>query len=475
MPLTGIVEKRSSTALVNLSCAHYIMLFSKKKKVESSDEIPKVEIKPSDDLSSEDLVKEKIPLNSGKEKTEKTTHTNPMVTIIESTQPSLEVGALAEGPVIVIEKSALYVDLAPVGVGIIYGREFINARDLIKKTTIGDTITAKVVDSENEDGYIELSLKEARQALIWNEAEEAITNKTIIDIPVKDANKGGLILEWQGIDGFLPASQLKSEHYPRVDEGDKEKILDELKRYIGQKFSVTILSAIPKEGKLIFSEKEPERKEKSELVEGYAVGDIIEGEITGIVDFGLFIKVEEGLEGLVHISEMDWGLVEDPRTLFTAGETTQAQIIEIKDGKISLSVKALKKNPWIEASTKYKNGDRVKGVVIKYNKHGALVSVEEGVAGLVHISEFETEEKLKKSLELGKAYKFFITLFEPQEQRMTLSSKKPEKAELSDNPTPSESVEILHNGIKSSDDLLSETLVNEETPPKSVEDEKKTD
>lgn len=452
----GIVEKRSPHSVGESIMYILYMLFSKKKKVESSNEIPQSEVEisksaPSEskeipphevdlsgDLSSDALVKEEIPPNSGKEKTEKTTHANSMVTILESTQPSLEVGALAEGHVIVIEKSALYVDLAPVGVGIIYGREFINARDLIKKTTVGDTITAKVVDSENEDGYVELSLKEARQALIWNEAEEAITNKTIIDISVKDANKGGLILEWQGIDGFLPASQLKSEHYPRVDEGNKEKILDELKRYIGQKFSVTILSALPKEGKLIFSEKEPEQKEKSELVESYAVGDIIEGEITGIVDFGLFIKVEEGLEGLVHISEMDWGLVEDPRTLFTIGETIKAQIIEIKDGKISLSVKALKKNPWIEASTKYKNGDRVKGVVIKYNKHGALVSVEEGVAGLVHISEFETEEKLKKSLELGKAYQFFITLFEPQEQRMTLSSKKPDVESSDEIPPASE-------------------------------------
>lgn len=346
---------------------------------------------------------------------------SPMVKIIEESSVPPRDGDLVEGDVIAIEKNALYVNLSPFNTGIIYGREFINARDLIKKIGIGDTVTAKVVEPENEDGYIELSMKEARQALIWSEAEEAIQNKTAFTLPVKSANKGGLILEWKGIQGFLPASQLKTDHYPRVEDGDKEKIFGELQRLVDEPLTVYILSADPKEGKLIFSEKEHEEAEKAELVEKYSVGDIVEGEVTGIVDFGLFLKVEENLEGLVHISEMDWGLVEDPRTLFKVGEKVRAKVIEVKDGKISLSIKALKGNPWLSAENKYKKGDRVEGVVIKYNKHGALVSLEEGVAGLVHISEFGTVEQLRETLELGKTYPFVITHFEPQEQKMTLS------------------------------------------------------
>ncbi len=352
---------------------------------------------------------------------------NEMTKLTEAARPSLNAGDLAEGTVIAIEKSALYINLKPWGIGIIYGREFMNARDVVKRVNVGDTITAKVVERENKEGYIELSLKEARQALIWSEAEEAIAKKTVMEIIVQDANKGGLILEWQGIQGFLPASQLKAEHYPHVGDGDKDKILDELRKLNGQKLFVTIITANPKEGKLIFSEKEPERKEKTALAGQYTVGDVIEGTITGIVDFGLFIKIAEGLEGLVHISEMDWGLVGDPRSIFKVGETAQAKIIEVKDGKISLSIKALKKNPWTEAARKYKKGDKVKGVVIKYNKHGALVSIEEGVAGLVHISEFENEQALKAALELGKPYPFTITLFEPQDQRMTLTFKEAKK------------------------------------------------
>lgn len=330
-------------------------------------------------------------------------------------------GDLVEGTVLNVEKSKVFVDLSPFGTGIIYGREYLNARDVIKKIALGDKITAKVVDTENDNGYFELSLKEARQAMIWSEAEAAIRDKTVMELAVKEANKGGLILEWQGIAGFLPASQLKSEHYPRVADGDKDKILEELRKLVGVKISVSVIGAFPKEGKLIFSEKSPEAKDKEKIVGKYAVGDEFLGTVTGAVDFGVFVKIEEGLEGLVHISEIDWALVEDPRLMFKSGDTVKVKIIEIKDGKISLSIKALKPNPWIEAAKKYKKDDAVKAVIIKFNKHGALASIEEGVAGLVHISEFGSEEKLRANLELGKTYPFKITLFDPKEQKMTLS------------------------------------------------------
>ncbi len=331
------------------------------------------------------------------------------------------VGDLVEGPVISIDRGKIYIDLHPWGTGIIYGREYLNARDILRKVNLGDSIAAKVVEMENKDGYIELSLKEARQALIWSEAESAIMNKTPFELPVKEANRGGLILEWQGIPGFLPASQLRSEHYPRVDDGDKDRILEELKRLVGTRLSVTIITADPKEGKLIFSEKGPEEKVREKIIGKFSVGDEIDGSVTGAVDFGIFVKIENGLEGLVHISEIDWGLVEDPKQLYKVGDKVRVKVIEIKDGKISLSVKALKENPWKSAATKYAKGDRVTGVIIKYNRHGALASIEEGVAGLVHISEFENEMKLRETLELGRAYPFTITLFDPAEHRMTLS------------------------------------------------------
>lgn len=330
-------------------------------------------------------------------------------------------GDIVEGPVLALDRAKLYIDLPPFGTGVIYGREYMNAREVIKRTNVGDIVQAKVIATDTKDGYIELSLKEARQAVLWTEAEEAVKDKRQLELPVKEANKGGLILEWQGLAGFLPASQLKAEHYPRVTDGDKDKILDELRKLVGQRIIVSIISAAPKEGKLIFSEKGIDDKEKKELIASYQVGDTVMGEVTGMVDFGVFIKLEEGLEGLVHISEIDWGLVDDPRHFFKVGDKVKVKIIDIKEGKISLSVKALKENPWQASSAKYNKGDKVEGVVIKFNKHGALASIEEGIAGLVHISEFGSEEKLRSNLELGKRYPFTISLFDPKEMRMALS------------------------------------------------------
>lgn len=344
--------------------------------------------------------------------------------INESPEPP-KVGDIVEGVVSAVGRARVYVDLPPFGTGILYGREYMNARDILRKVSVGDAIGAKVVDAGNEDGYIELSLKEARQALIWSDAEAAASEGKALSLEVKEANKGGLILEWQGIQGFLPASQLSADNYPRVADGDKDKILSELNSLVGKFLSVIIITADQKENKLIFSEKGSEEKEnKEEKVSRYEVGDIQEGEVTGIVDFGVFVKVEDGLEGLVHISELDWGLVENPRTLFKVGDKVKVRVIDVKDDKISLSIKQLKENPWTTAAAKYTKDQIVEGVVIKFNKHGALASIEEGVAGLVHISEFESEQKLKDALSLGGVYKFKITLFEPKDQRMTLSYKE---------------------------------------------------
>ena len=317
-------------------------------------------------------------------------------------------GDLMEGVILHLRRGKVYIDLPPWGTGIMYGREYLNARDVLKNANVGDMITAKVVDPENENGYIELSLKEARQALIWSEAEAAIKNKTTLELLVKDANKGGLILEWQGIAGFLPASQLSAEHYPRVEDGNKDAILSELRRLISQRISVQMISQCRKKGNLSFPERYRE-KDKAEIVSRYNVGDEVECEVTGIVDFGVFLKIEEGLGGLAHISEIDWGLVDDPKRFVRVGEKIRAKVIEIKDGKVSLFESAQNKS-MDGSGEKYAKDQIVDGVIIKFNKHGALVSIEEGVAGLAHVSEWGSEDKLREALGLGKTYKFKISL-----------------------------------------------------------------
>src|SRR5690606_22754014 len=183
---------------------------------------------------------------------------------------------------------------------------------------------------KSKTGYIELSLREAKQAMVWEEVEAAIKDKTPIELTVQDANKGGLLLSWQGLQGFLPASQLSAEHYPRVADGDKDRILEELRRLVGEKLVVTIIGATQDDGKLIFSEKHS-GGEDSEIkkVEKYEVGNILSGTVTGVVEFGVFVKIEDNLEGLVHISELDWSLVEDPKKLFAVGDKVDVKVIDI--------------------------------------------------------------------------------------------------------------------------------------------------
>ncbi len=344
----------------------------------------------------------------------------------------------------------VFFDLGSYGCGVVYGREYISARDIIKNLKPGEVLPAKIVELENEDGYVELSLREAGRDLVWFEAEELMKKKEVLELEVLEANKGGLVLEWKKIKGFLPASQLKTSHYPRVEGGDREKIFQELKKLEGQKLGVTIIAFDPKEDKIIFSEKGAETAELKELTAKYAAGQIIEGEITGVVDFGIFIKLEEGLEGLCHLSELDWSLVQNPHELFKVGERLQAKIIGIEAGRVSLSVKALKPDPWMAAADKYHKSDIVEGKVLRFNKYGALIAIAEGVSGLSHISEFGSIEKMKEKLEVGKTYPFQITLFEPKDRRMTLSYLGDEAQEIKKEfpkiPTDTENTNSIQSG-----------------------------
>lgn len=352
-------------------------------------------------------------------------------------QKVLKLDDVVEGTVVALEKSGVYVSIPPHGTGIIYGYEYIQARDVIRKLNIGDTVTAKITELENSKGYIELSLKEAKAALVWADADIAMKQKTTISLPVKEANRGGLIVEWNGLQGFLPSSQLSKDNYPKVEDGDKDKITKELKKLVGKKLELQIIVANAKEGKLIFSEKgvstgnianafaTPTTSFSKPSSHKYQVNDEVEGVISGVVEFGLFIKMEDKVEGLVHISEISWSLIENPKAIYKVGEKIKAKIIEIKDGKISLSIKALTENPWSAAAVRYQKGAKVSGVVIRFSKHGALVSVEEGVSGLLHISEFGSEENMKKMLSLGKICHCYITVFDSAEEKMILTLKEP--------------------------------------------------
>jgi len=341
-----------------------------------------------------------------------------------------KIGEIIEGKVIGKERQGLFLDLGALGTGIIYGKEFQEAKNELKNLKIGDSVFAKIIDLENEEGYIELSISQASNELIWEGLSLKKENGEVIVAKISGANRGGLLTEISGIPAFLPVSQLLSEHYPRVEGGDTAKILKELQKFVGKEMEVKIFDLSPKEKKLILSEKIREIEKIKEVLKNYKVGEVVEGEITGITDFGAFVKflpsgakAKEGgpaLEGLIHISELDWKIIEDPAEVVKIGEKVKAKIIEISGEKVSLSLKALKKDPWLEIEEKYKKGDIVPGKVTKFNPFGAFVQITPEIQGLCHISEFGTKTKMAERLKIDKKYDFQILEIRKEEHRMTL-------------------------------------------------------
>lgn len=350
----------------------------------------------------------------------------------------LKMGDVIEGKVIAFDSNAIYLDLGIFGTGIVMGREIKDGLGTTNKIEIGDKVSATVTDLENEDGYVELSIREASIERAWLNLEEKQMNGKSFKTKIIDANKGGLIVELNGIVGFLPVSQLTNEHYPRVEEGEKSKILEKLRSFIGTEMKVKIIDTNRTEEKLIVSEKAAYFDEEKKAISELKVGDIIEGEISGVVNFGAFVKFlppskkdsdreEDKLEGLVHISELAWQLIDNPREVMKTGDKVKCQIIGIDNTRISLSIKALQKDPWANIKKKYKIGEVYKGQVRKINHFGAFVYLDDDIHGLAHVSELleqNPEKNIEDILEIGKTYKWKILSIEPKEHRMGLGLVK---------------------------------------------------
>lgn len=346
-------------------------------------------------------------------------------------------GDIVKGKILNKEKSTMFLDLDNFGTGIISGKEFSQAKNLFKNKNVGDEISARVIELDDEDGYVKLSVTDAQTELSWINIKEAKEKEDIFTIRVLKVNKGGLMAEAEGIPAFLPVSQLSPENYPYVEDGDQAKILQKLQKFIGQELKVKILSIDSKQKSLILSEKKAKIENIKQALKKCQIGGMVKGEITGVVDFGAFMKFSipskstdkdmsgkkaepEEIEGLIHVSELDWKLIEDPFEIVKMGQKVKAKIIDISNGKVSLSLKALKENPWENIEKKHKKGDVIQGEVSKLNPFGAFVKITPEIQGLIHISEFGDQTKMKQTLKIGKKYKFEILLINPKEYRINL-------------------------------------------------------
>ncbi len=339
---------------------------------------------------------------------------------------AINVEDIVEGTIIAKDRRELWLDLGPYGTGVVGGRDVEHsAKDL----QIGDVISASVIDAEDENGYVLLSLKKVAREKGWDELESRFKNKEVFGIIPFDANKGGLLIEIDGVRGFLPVSQLSSENYPRVTGADKDEILHRLNTLVGRTLMIRILDFDRREGKLIVSEKEAQREFTEGKIAAFKVGDSIKGIVTGVVDFGVFVNID-GIEGLVHISEIAWDRVDSPAKYVKVGQEVEAVIIAIDQDKLSLSIKQLSDDPWQKEIAAYKMGDTVDGKVTRITPFGAFVQVTPVIEALVHISELADDHVIDPNLlvKVGETKKFRVISIDADQHKLSLSLK-------SDKPT----------------------------------------
>lgn len=335
-----------------------------------------------------------------------------------------ELGSVIKGKVISFRKNHIVVDLNGIAVGIISGSETSDSAGTINELSVGDEVQAVVVEDENEHGMVVLSLRKASQANAWDRFEKSYKSGEIIEVIVSEANKGGLLLDVDGIKGFIPVSQLAPVHYPRVDGADAGQILSRLKKLVGKKFNVKVINIDRSTGKMILSEKAAIESDSHATLKKLNVGDVVTGKVSGVVKFGIFVTFD-GLEGLVHISEIAWGHVSDPHQYAKVGDAVNVQIIGIEKDKLSLSIKRLIPDPWEEIAKKYPIGGKVKGTVNRFSQFGAFVQLQDDINGLIHLSEISDQkvDDPKNFLSIGDEVDAIVINIDRDEHRIGLSLK----------------------------------------------------
>ncbi len=339
----------------------------------------------------------------------------------DASTKQLIAGDMVTGTVLSLRKHEVLIDLGAQGVGFVPRREVGFSRALKE----GDEVTASIVDTELDNGYSLLSLRKAAKDRGWEEVAAKQESGEIIEVTPYDANRGGMLVEYEGVRGFLPVSQLSAEHYPRVGSSDKDEILQRLNVLIGQTLKVRILDSDRKANKLIFSEKEAVKDGLAARFSSLKVGDSVKGVITGVVDYGAFVNVD-GIEGLIHISEISWERVSNPGDYVKVGETVEAKIISIDKDRLSLSIKQLTQDPWLDEVAKFSKGETVEGTVTRITPFGAFVQISPAVEALVHVSELGEGENAdpEKVFTLNDRKNFVILDIEKENRKISLSLSK---------------------------------------------------
>jgi small subunit ribosomal protein S1 len=337
--------------------------------------------------------------------------------LASASEAILESGIVIEGKIISVKKNEILVDLGAYGVGMVPRREI----GYGKKYEVGETVAVSVVEPELDNGYVLLSLRKAAKDRGWDEIQKVVEDGKSIEIVPYDANRGGLLIEYEGVRGFMPVSQLSAEHYPRVT--DKDEILRRLHELVGKPMAAQIIDVDQKANKLIFSEKEAIKDGLADRLTSLKVGDVVKGVVTGIVDFGAFVNVD-GIEGLIHISEISWERVASVADVLKIGDQIEAKIISIDKDRLSLSIKQTTADPWLDEAAKFHIGDQIEGTITRITPFGAFVQISPSVEALVHISELGEGSNPEKLFKLNEKKTFTVLEIDAENRKISLGVKK---------------------------------------------------
>ncbi len=339
-------------------------------------------------------------------------------------------GDLVEGIVVSVSHGEILLDVGAKSEGIISGTELVDTDNTYKNLKPGDKILAMVLQAENEQGYIVLSLKRAEKDRKWRIAEMAYEDGSKLEALVIEYNKGGLLVDCIGLRGFVPLSHLDRVHFTedlgKYASGSDAELKEILNVLSGKELQVKVIEVDREKNRLVLSEKDamstysPEARQ--ERLEKIKVGDSLEGVVTGIMNFGIFVDLN-GIEGLVHISEIAWEKVNHPGDYYQVGSPIKVKVLGIDEDskKLALSVKQLTDNPWETVEEKYPAGTTVTGKVSKIVPFGAFVNLEKGLDGLIHVSETDGP------LEVGQKVTAVVTQVDGSNQKLALSVRQAAK------------------------------------------------
>lgn len=343
-------------------------------------------------------------------------------------------GEVVNGTVVKIEKKNILVNVNNQFSGLVISKEIGNTVD-INSLKWGDNVDVMVLGDSVERGLLILSLKRANQIKSLTNLSKYRNSEEIITVRPTEANKGWLLVDIDGLKWFIPVSQLTPLNYPRVEGADPAKILEHLQGLVGKDFKVKVINVDEAGKKIIFSEKAAISENRDKALGNLKVGDVVEGTVSGILTYGLFITFD-GLEGLVHVSEIDWGHVNNPSKFAKVGQKIKVKVIGLDNDKISLSVKRLQENPWDVLARKYKVGDSVKAAISRISQFGAFMELDGGIQGLIHLSEIShgVVKDIRDFVKVWEEVEAKIINFEPKEKRIGLSLKALVEAPAKEEP-----------------------------------------